>query len=86
MHKTLIDEYNTIKYNKHKERGDTVLYNILHILSKFSLMFFVYILLIALSITWISDNPLCVILVTLIYFLLIKYKIIEFDSYWLDRK
>ncbi len=21
MHKTLIDEYNTIKYNKHKERG-----------------------------------------------------------------
>lgn len=59
---------------------------ILHYLSKYSLMFVMYITLLALFINFVSDSLLVLVPVTAIFYLILKFKIIEFSSCWLDRR
>lgn len=58
---------------------------ILHYISKYSLIFLIYCLLLALSFHFISSSYTTIILVTLIYIILIKNKILVFTSSWIKE-
>lgn len=58
---------------------------ILHYISKYSLIFLVYFLLLALSFHFISRSYTTITLVTLIYIILIKNKILVFTSSWIKE-
>lgn len=61
-------------------------YRVFHFCSKYSLSLLFYSLLVATSFTFIENNLLTLTAVSIIYFLILKFKIISFDSCWLDRK
>jgi len=62
-----------------------MLYLWLHYISKYTLMFSVYLILLTIGLTFIGANELVFILITAIYIALIKFKVISFSSSWLER-
>ncbi len=62
-----------------------MLYLCLHYLSKYSLMFGIYFILLEIGLTVIGTNDWTFVAITTIYFSLIKLKVITFSSSWLDR-
>ena len=62
-----------------------MLYLCLHYISKYTFMFGVYLILLAIGLRLIGVNELVFISITAIYIALIKFKVICFSSSWLDR-
>lgn len=58
---------------------------ILHYFSKYSLILLVYSLLLALAFHFLSSSYITLILVTLLYIILIKTKILVFTSSWIKE-
>lgn|GEM_PF-3635530 len=57
---------------------------VMHYLAKYTLMFSVYTILLTLCLSLISPSIITFLIVSTIYLILIKYKIIVFSSSWLD--
>lgn len=74
------------KYSLVEKEGVTMKYKILHYISVFNIVALVYLLVMYVALTFFGQNYTTLITTTIIFILLIKFKILTFGSSWLDRK